>query len=119
MESIICIQCPVGCKISIDSIGEKIKITGNKCKRGEEYALQEIKNPVRMLTTTVFVEDGIQRMLPVKSDKELPKNLIKECVKVLAKIRVKAPVKQGEIIYKNILDTGVNIVATRNMEREK
>lgn len=115
---IICIQCPVGCIIEVEKEGEKLKIRGNECKRGKEYAMQEMENPKRMVTTTVFVEGGMQKMLPVRSEEEIPKELVRECVKELASVKVKAPIKCGEVIYKNILGTGVNIIASRDMEEK-
>jgi len=117
-KKLICIQCPVGCIIEVEKEGEKLKIKGNECKRGKEYAMQEIKNPKRMVTTTVFVEGGMRRMLPVRSEKEIPKELVRKCIKKLASIKVKAPVKCGKVVYENILETGVNIIASRDMEEK-
>jgi len=114
LRKFICIGCPLGCEIRVE--GEKIY--GNRCPRGREYVLQEMRAPKRILTTTVFIEGGIHPMLPVRSDGEIPKDALMECMRVLAKVRVKAPVKKGEIIYKNILGTGVNIVASRSMEEK-
>ncbi len=116
-KNFICIQCPVGCIIEVEK--DATKITGNECKRGEDYVMREIKNPVRMLTTTVCIENGVQTMLPVRSEKEIPKNLIKKCIKELAMVRVKAPVKCGEIVCKNVLEEKINIVASRSMDTEK
>ena len=114
MRKFICIQCPLGCEITVE--GEKIE--GNKCPRGKEYVMQEMKNPKRVLTTTVFIENAIHPMLPVRSNGEVPKELLKECMKILAGVKVKAPVKKGDVIYKNILNTGVDIIASRSMERK-
>jgi len=108
----ICIHCPVGCKIIV----ENEEIMGNECKRGEEYVIQEMKNAKRILTTTVFIE-GEQRMLPVKSDGEIPKELIKDCMRELAKVKARLPIKRGDVIYKT--STGINIIATRSMEKKQ
>ena len=37
---------------------------------------------------------------------------------VIAKIEVQAPIKIGDVLIKNILDTGVDIVATRNIKEK-
>ncbi|RLF44689.1 MAG: NAD(FAD)-dependent dehydrogenase [Thermoplasmata archaeon] len=118
MKEMICINCPLGCKLFVEKEGNEIVVKGNRCKRGEEYAIIEIKNPVRILTTTVFVEGGKHAMLPVKSDGEIPKNLLKKVMKKIANIKVKTPVKYGQVICKNVANTGINIVATRDMEEK-
>lgn len=116
-DTITCICCPIGCKIKIKKKDKKIQIDGAQCKRGKEYAIQEVTDPRRILTTTVHIVDGTQKMLPVRSEREIPKDLVKKSVKKLSEIKVKAPVKCGDIVYKNILNSGVNIIATRDIER--
>ena len=118
-DYVTCICCPLGCRILIKREGEKLTVTGHKCKRGEEYALQELRDPQRVLTTTVFVENGKQCLLPVRSEKEIPKHLVKSGVIELSKIKVNAPIKCGDLICKDILGTGVNIIASRDMERSE
>ncbi|HEC76198.1 MAG TPA: DUF1667 domain-containing protein [Thermoplasmatales archaeon] len=114
MNRIICIKCPLGCKIKV----ENGKVNGNICKRGEEYAINEIKNPERILTTTVFIKNGRQKLLPVRSEKGLPKNIIKRCISEISKVEVEAPVRRGDVIIKNILGTGVNIIASRDVDKK-
>ena len=116
MTEVVCIKCPLGCRIEVE-FERKIKVKGNMCKRGEEYAINEVKNPKRILTTTVFIKNGRQKLLPVRSDKEIPKDIIKKCIFEISKIEIEAPVKCGDVIIKNIMETGVNIVASRNVER--
>lgn len=114
---VTCTLCPIGCKIEIEIEKDKIKVTGHTCKLGKEYATQEVKDPRRMLTTTIKIKDSTQKMLPVRSQKEIPKNLLRECVKKVSELKIKAPVKRGQIIYKNILNTGVDIISTRDMDK--
>ena len=116
-ESMTCICCPLGCRVHIEGKGEKTQITGHKCKKGEEYALQEIRDPRRILTTTVPIDNGMLCLLPVKSNKEIPKNLVKACVIKLSKISVSAPIKCGDLVCKNILGTDVDIIASRDMAK--
>ena len=111
-----CVVCPVGCRIElIVEDGKIVEIVGGECKLGEEYARKEFTNPERILTTTVRVKGGILPLLPVRTEKPIPKKLIKGCMKKLADVVVKAPAKCGAIVYRNILDTGVNIIASRNL----
>lgn len=118
MVKLVCIECPVGCEMEVEEVEGEVKVKGNRCPRGEKYAIQEMRNPRRMLTTTVFVEGGIYPLLPVRSDREIPKGMVRECVKELSKIKVKAPVKMGAVVAKNICKTGVDIIASRGMERD-
>ena len=109
--------CPLGCKIHVEIEKDEINVIGQNCKLGKEYAIQEVKDPRRILTTTIKIQDSTKKMMPVRSQKEIPKNLLKECVKKVSELRIKAPVKCGQIICKNILETGVDIIATRDMEK--
>lgn len=115
-----CINCPMGCKIHVTmNEGTIVGISGNTCPRGETYARQEIRNPQRMLTTTVRIHGGVLPLLPVVSQSTLPKNQIFDCVRVLQDIRTEAPVKMGDVIVHNILNSGVDIVASRDVKVKK
>ena len=114
-KNIICTVCPVGCNIEVEMNDNKeiLSITGNTCKRGLVYAENECINPKRTLTTTVLTDDG--RILSVKTNSAVPKNIIFECMKVINKVTVSAPVKIGDVIIENILDTGADVVACANI----
>ena len=114
MKEMICIVCPRGCRIKIDENGN---VTNNFCKRGETYARQELIKPLRMITSTVVLESKSElSRLPVMTSGEVPKSMIFEIMKELYKVRVKAPVKVGDIVVKNILNLGVDIVSTREVK---
>ncbi len=113
-RDITCIICPRGCTVSVSGEGEEIdSIRGQQCRRGEEYAREEFICPSRILTSTVIVEkkEGI-RMMPVRSDRPVPKALMKECMGEIRKLRVKAPVHRYDVLLPDILGTGADIVAT-------
>jgi len=115
-RNLVCIVCPVGCSLKVDiNDGKVTGVTGNSCKRGAEYAKTECTNPIRVLTTTVRVSDGNITMLPVKSEKALPKGLLMDCMKVINQCSLKAPVRIGDVVLENILETGVNIIAASNV----
>ena len=115
-KNIICVACPMGCGVTVDIAdnGEILSVTGNTCKRGDTYARAECTNPVRSLATTVRVTDGIYNVVPCKSSGALPKDKITECMEVINKVEVNAPVKLGDVLVENILGTGINIVATNH-----
>lgn len=114
----ICINCPLSCDLTLTDDNGVLSVSGNTCKRGEDYAKNEYGNPIRMLTTTVQLKNADSRLLPVISSDMIPKKLIKECLKCLYSISVTAPVKSGEVIYENILDTGVHILAAKTVTGE-
>lgn len=114
-----CINCPLGCLLTVTLEDGKItKVTGNTCPRGKKYAHQELTDPQRMLTSTVRIEGGELPLLPVVSKTTLPKGKILDCAAALRSVEVKAPVHTGDVIVKDILGLGVDIVASRDMGKE-
>ena len=113
VKNMICTVCPMGCHMTAEGEGDQItSITGYTCPRGEAYGRQEFAHPVRILTTTVKCEDGGQELLPVRSDKPIPKELLMDCMEVIRKTTVKAPVNRYDVVVENICGCGVNIVAS-------
>lgn len=117
MKTLTCIVCPRGCTLRVDI--SKEEVTGHGCARGKDYGLTEVKNPTRVLTTTVAIENAIQPRLPVKTASPIPKGKLQEAMTVIGGIRVSAPVKIGDVILRNLLDTGVDLVACQTMERRQ
>ena len=119
-KEIICIGCPMGCYLTVDYDGKKVKVVrGNRCKVGLEYAEKEISNPERTLTSTVRVKNGLLPLVSVRTNKPLPKNRIFDTMNLLAKVDIKAPIRIGDKIVQNLFDTGVNIVATKNVAKKE
>ncbi len=114
MKEMICVSCPVGCsiKIELSENNDVLSVTGNHCKRGENYAITECTAPTRMLTTTVKVKNGVYPLVPVRSEKPVPKHMLFDIIKLLNSIEMTAPVKIGDIIINNVLGTDVDIIAT-------
>lgn len=117
-KNINCIICPLGCEIHIKERNNKYLFSGNLCSKGEDYAIKEIKNPVRLVTTTIIVNNGQNKLLPVRSETGIKKDLMVKCILILSKLKVDAPIKHGDIIYRNILDTGINIIASRDIKKK-
>lgn len=115
IRELVCIGCPAGCSLKIMlQDGKALKVDGNTCKTGEQYGINECTNPKRILTSTVAVEGGEERVVPVKTEKDIPKGKIFDVIEELKKVKMKAPVYIGDIIIENILGTGVNIIAAKN-----
>ncbi len=116
-KEIICTVCPRGCHIEVEGEGEKVlSVEGYACKRGLEYASNEFTHPVRILTTTVKMAGVAGDLLPVRSDKPIPKEKLFDCMEVIRKAEAQLPVKRYDIIIENICDTGINIVATKTVK---
>ncbi|MBR2876526.1 MAG: DUF1667 domain-containing protein [Clostridia bacterium] len=114
-KSLICVSCPLGCPIEVEiDNGEILSVTGNTCKRGDAYARDELTNPVRSLTTTVKLVNGSLPVVPVKSSKPVPKDKMFECMKIINQASIEAPVKIGDVVVKDILSTGADIIVTNN-----
>ena len=114
MIEMICIVCPIGCHLEVDK-ENNYKVIGNACPRGEVYGKEELIAPKRVVTSTVVIEGGIHKRVPVKTSGAIPKERVHDCMELLKDIRLVSPVKVGDAILKNIFDTGVNILITRNM----
>ena len=113
-KKIICIECPVGCALSVHVKDLKVlKVSGHKCSKGEEYAQSEMENPVRILTATVMTKNLSVKFLPVRTDRSIPKGRIFDAMAKIRKICVNKPVKTGGIVVKNFLNLGVNLIASR------
>jgi len=109
---LICIVCPKGCHLTID---KDLNVIGNGCKRGIEYGKAEVTNPTRVITSTIKVINGEINRVPVITDKPIPKNKIFEVMNEINKVIAKAPIKVKDILIENVLNLGVNVVSTRNI----
>ena len=112
-KTIICTVCPIGCNITVSgNENEVLSLEGNKCKRGEAYATQEFLSPERILTTTVKINNYRLPVIPVRSNKAIPKELIKASMEIIKEIEIEETVEIGQVIIPNILDTGADIIIT-------
>ena len=114
-RNLTCIICPMGCQLEISGQGASMKVTGNTCKRGEEYAKKELTCPVRTLTCTVAVEGGERPLVSAKTAGEIPKADLLRSMQFVRRLTVKAPVKQGDIIIRDFMQSGVNLVACESV----
>jgi CxxC motif-containing protein len=115
MKHLICISCPKGCHLAVDE-QNGYTVTGNSCPRGEIYGKTEIKNPQRIVTSTVAVSGSTSVRCPVKTERTISKRLMFEAMKTLDGILVQAPIKCGQIIVQDICGTGVNFIATKGID---
>ena len=116
-RELTCIGCPMGCPLTVTmEAGEVISVTGNTCKRGDIYARKEVTNPTRIVTSTVRVTGGEADMVSVKTKEDIPKGKIFDILDEIKPVVVKAPVKIGDVIVPNVAGTGVDVIATKNIQ---
>ena len=118
MAEYTCIVCPNSCRITVEEAPGGLNISGYKCKRGLTFAENEHTAPTRMLTSTVKLSGAKQNRLPVITAGEIPKSKLFECQNALFSIAVRAPIKCGEVVLKDVCGTGVDVVATRSIEAD-
>lgn len=112
----LCIGCPLGCRLEVEAEGDTIvEIRGFSCKLGKDHAKREHTDPRRLVSTTVRVVNGLWARLPVKTSAAIAKRQVGDVCRALRRVRVVAPVTAGALIVANILDSGADIVATRDM----
>lgn len=114
-KEMVCIVCPMGCALTIQQDKGELLVTGNRCPRGEQYAKQELTAPLRNIASTVRVHNGVLPVVPVKTDREIPKEKIFAAMALINAVEVEAPVRCGECIIPHLFGTEANIVATRDL----
>lgn len=123
MKNLTCIVCPIGCFLEIDenSSLENLSVTGNKCRRGADYAQEEIRSPKRVVTATVSItedptvtEEVSVRRVPVKTSAPCPRGKILALLDDIYKLKVSLPVKCGDVIIENWNSEGIDVIAARS-----
>ena len=114
-KNLVCILCPLGCRLTVTGTTEDLIVSGNMCKRGITYTQDEITNPIRTVCSTVKITGGLHTVIPVKTDKPIPEKYKLEVVKALNSIVLTSPVKMGDVIISDLFGTGVNMIAERDM----
>lgn len=113
-----CIRCPMGCQIHVElSDGAVTSVTGNTCRRGEEYARTEAVAPVRTVTSTVRATGGERPVVAVKTVPDVPKKDIFAVMEAVRRLTVAAPVHIGDVLLANIAGTGSDLVASAELEK--
>lgn len=112
----VCVVCPIGCEIDVvHEDGNIISMEGNRCERSEEFVSEELVEPMRILTTTVRIQGARWPVIPVRTDKPVPKRLFPRIMRRLRRVELQAPVSMLDTVMKDVAGTGANIIATRSM----
>ena len=114
-KTLTCIKCPRGCQIeAMLKDGQVFCVSGNSCKRGEIYAISELTNPVRTVTTTVpVIGSHAEKMVSVKTSQDVPKDMVLDVMTAVKPLVAHSPVNIGDVICGNIAGTGADLIATK------
>jgi|WetSurMetagenome_2_1015567.scaffolds.fasta_scaffold931886_2 CxxC motif-containing protein len=112
---IICVACPIGCRMKVTGTGETFTVTGNRCPKGEAYGREEALSPRRVVTGVVRTDSALFPYAPVRTDAPLPRGLMQDLMAELASRTTGLPVRTGECMVRDFRATGVNVVFTRSL----
>lgn len=119
-RNLICINCPMGCPLTVtlNDQGKVISVTGNTCPRGDAYGRKEVTNPTRIVTSSLPVSGAKtgMSMVSVKTAQDIPKGAIFDVIKDIKNLVVPAPVHIGDVVKADVAGTGVDMIATRDVE---
>jgi CxxC motif-containing protein len=114
-RELVCIACPVGCRLQVLEESGEIRVSGNQCEKGETYGREELLAPRRVVTATVRLAGAGLRRLPVKTSRPLPREHIGALLAEASRLEVRAPVARGQVLLADFLGSGVDLVATRTV----
>ncbi len=119
-----CTTCPSECLLTVEVerdadgvVAEVRSATGNRCPRGDKFAHQELTCPMRVLTTTVAVSGGDEALLPVRTAEAIPLELHVQAMDLIRGLVVNAPIRMGDVVLENLLDTGTDLIASMDIDR--
>lgn len=119
MKEMVCIVCPNGCDLQVELKEGQWRVTGNRCKRGETFAVAEMTNPKRTMSSTVATVFEEVPVIPVRVSGEIPKARIFDVMKEINKLVVKERVARGDVLIENVLNLGVDIIVTSSVLTEQ
>lgn len=118
-----CTTCPSECLLTVEverdfngSVTAARSVTGNRCPRGDKFAHQELTCPMRVLTTTVAVFGGDEALLPVRTAEAIPLALHAQAMDLIRGVVVEAPIRMGDVVLPNLLNTGIDLVASMDID---
>ena len=115
-QELICNTCPRGCRLRVErELSGELSVSGNACRRGIAYASAELNDPRRMIASTVRAIHGIHPVVPVATERPIPKAKIRDVMTQLRSVAVTAPVRNGYVILKDAPGTAVDVLASRDL----
>ena len=116
-RELTCINCPLGCQLTVTIDDANVIVTGNSCPRGAAYGKKEVTNPIRIVTSSVKIDKGMIDRVSVKTASDIPKGKIFDIMKEIHETKVTAPIHIGDVIIHDCAGTGVDVIASKNVEK--
>lgn len=117
IKEFICEKCPNKCVIYAQKEGDILELSGNECELGLKEANERLENNSDIFTTLIRVKGSKINVISVKSSKPLRNEIWMKCSRALSRLYVGAPTKIGDIVCMNILNTGADMICTKNFEK--
>ncbi|MBQ1826745.1 MAG: DUF1667 domain-containing protein [Erysipelotrichaceae bacterium] len=116
-RELTCINCPMGCTLSVEmEDGKVISVTGNGCPIGERYGREEVVAPKRVLTSSVVIKGAKEKVVSVRTTSPIDKGSLKEAMELINSIEVSAPVRIGDVVIRDIFNSGADVIITKNVD---
>ena len=113
-RELVCIACPIACRLTVTRTrAAEVKVTGNRCPRGELYGREEVLAPRRILTAVVPTDSARFPCAPVRTDRAIGRALVPGLLQELYARRVSLPVRQGQVLMEDV--DGARVVFTRTL----
>ena len=116
MRELTCIICPNGCQLLID---DDMNVSGNTCPRGAKFAVDEIKDPKRSVTSTCKTTFKDTPVIPVRTDGEVRKDDVIKVIEEINKVVINKPMKINDVVIEDVLNSGVNVILSSNALMEE
>jgi CxxC motif-containing protein len=113
-REMVCIACPIACRLSVSMTrAGEVKVTGNRCPRGESYGAEEVRAPRRILTAVVPTDSVRFPCAPVRTDHAIGRDAVPQLLRELYARRVSLPVRQGQVLIEDF--DGARVIFTRTL----
>jgi len=114
-DRLTCLLCPIGCELVVEREGDGVRVQGQECDKGLDFAAEEILRPKRNLAASVPLAGTEDRMVSVRLSDRVPREMLFPILKEIAALRPAAPVRRGDVLIKNVLGTGADVISTRTV----
>ncbi|MCX7882325.1 MAG: DUF1667 domain-containing protein [Brevinematales bacterium] len=111
-REIYCLRCPRGCLLQVEISEAFSTIQGNSCKLGEEFAIQEIRAPRRLFTSSVQVKGGKFPLVPVMTSAPILKEDIPRWISLCHSLSLEAPIEPNTVIARDPFGDGIDLITT-------
>ena len=111
-----CIMCPVGCELTVEQTSDGVCVSGNRCVKGIEFATEELLDPKRNLATSLPINGALFKMVSVRLNRRVSRKMLDAVLAEIRQLRPTPPVHRGDVLIKDVLGTGADVIATRTVK---